>query len=142
DVAAVLAARLEAQAEAWSSAGRDVLLRLVRLRRTRLLPSAVAPAAESLWLVPLGVLDDRQTYWAAWRSLGNVLVASLPGHGADTIVTSMLAALTARRSPEQLRIWLIAQPRALPAPLFDVPHVVECIDPADDVGVARLVDQL
>jgi DNA-binding SARP family transcriptional activator/LysM repeat protein len=142
DLAPVFAARLEAEAEAWVSADQDVVLRVVRLRRTKLLPAADAPAIETPWLMPLGVLYDRQTYWAVWRSLGNVLVASLPGHGADTILTSLVATLTARRSPEQLRMWLVAQPRALPAPLFDVPHLVQSVDPGDDVAVAQLVDQL
>jgi DNA-binding SARP family transcriptional activator/LysM repeat protein len=142
DLAAVLAARLEAEAEAWVSADQDVVLRLVRVRRTRLLPAADAPIVETPWLMPLGVLYDRQTYWTAWHSLGNLLVASLPGHGADTILTSLVATLTARRSPEQLRMWLIAQPRALPAPLFDVPHLVQVVDPSDDLAVAQLIDRL
>jgi DNA-binding SARP family transcriptional activator len=37
---------------------------------------------------------------------------------------------------------LISDPRALPAPLFDVPHIVEVVDPGDDVAVAELVDRL
>jgi DNA-binding SARP family transcriptional activator len=142
DLAPVLAARLEAEAEAWVSADQDVLLRLVRLRRTRVLPAADAPMVETPWLLPLGVLYDRQTYWTAWHSLGNILVASLPGHGADSILTSLVATLTARRSPEQLRMWLVAQPRALPAPVFDVPHLVQAVDPGDDLAVAQLVDAL
>lgn len=142
DLAPVFAARLEAEAEAWVSSDQDVVLRLVRLRRTRLLPAADAPIVETPWLMPLGVLYDRQTYWIALHGLGNVLVASLPGHGADTILTSLVATLTARRSPEQLRMWLVAQPRALPAPLFDMPHLVEVVDPGDDVAVAQLVDRL
>ncbi len=142
DLAPVFAARLEAEAEAWVSADQDVVLRLVRLRRTRLLPAADGPIVETPWLMPLGVLYDRQTYWTAWHSLGNVLVASLPGHGADTILTSLVATLTARRSPEQLRLWLIAQPRALPAPLFEVPHLVQVVDPGDDDAVAQLADRL
>ena len=142
DLAPVFAARLEGEAEAWVSADQDVVVRLVRLRRTRLLPAADAPIVETPWLMPLGVLYDRQTYWTAWPSLGNLLVASLPGHGADTILTSLVATLTARRSPEQLRLWLIAAPRALPAPIFDVPHLVEVVDPGDDAAVAELVDRL
>ncbi len=142
DLAPAFAARLDAEAEAWVSADQDVVLRLVRLRRSRLLPAADAPIVETPWLMPLGVLYDRQTYWTAWPSLGNLLVASLPGHGADTILTSLVATLTARRSPEQLRLCLISDPRALPAPLFDVPHIVEVVDPGDDVAVAALVDRL
>ena len=69
-------------------------MRLVRLRKTRLLPTADS-LRDSPCLVPLGVLYDRQVYSAAWSSLGHVLVASLPGHGADTILTSVVATLTA-----------------------------------------------
>ena len=98
DLAPVLAERLQADASAWVSADQDVVVRLARLRRTRLLPTADA-LVDSPCLVPLGVLYDRQVYSAAWSSLGHVLVASLPGHGADTILTSLAATLTARRSP-------------------------------------------
>src|SRR5712691_2259042 len=141
DLAPVFAERLGADAEAGVSADQDVVLRLVRLRKTRLLPIADS-LRDSPCLVPLGVLYDRQVYSAAWSSLGHVLVASLPGHGAETILTSLVATLTARRSPEQLRMWLVAQPRSLPAPLFDVPHLVQVVDPSDDLAVAQLVDRL
>src|SRR5262249_27192105 len=115
-------AALDAEAEAWVSEDQDVVLRLVRLRKTRLLPGTEPPARE-IHQVPLGVLYDRQVFSADWNALGHVLVASLPGHGSDTIVTSLVASLTARRSPEQLQVWMIAEPRALAAPLFDLPHL-------------------
>jgi nucleoid-associated protein YgaU/two-component SAPR family response regulator len=141
DLAPLFAARLNADAEARVSADQDVVVRLVRSRRTRLLPTAEA-LRESPRLVPLGVLYDRQVYSAAWASLGHVLVASLPGHGADTILTSLVATLTARRSPEHLRVWVIGSSRALPAPVFDLPHLDRVVDPADELGLMRAADDL
>ena len=45
-----------------------MVLRLVRLRRIRLLPSADGPAVETPWLMPLGVLYDHGVLWVADRS--------------------------------------------------------------------------
>ena len=141
DLAAAFAERLEADVEACVSTDQDVVLRLVRLRKTRLLPTAdTAQAAPCL--VPLGVLYDRQTYATAWRSLGHVLVVSLPGHGADTILASLVATLSARRSPEQLRIWIVGSPRALPAPLFELPHLEQVVDPADAEALSDAIEHL
>src|SRR5262249_3733095 len=94
------------------------------------------------FLVQLGVLFDRQVYSVAWDSLGHILVTSLPGHGAHTILTSLVATLTARRSPQQLNIWMLASTRAVPAPLFELPHLVRSIDPGDDRELAHMVDDL
>lgn len=141
DLAPVFAHRVQADAEACVSADQDVLLRLTRLRRTRLLPTAEA-APDSACLVPLGVLYDRQVYSAAWNSLGHVLVAGLPGHGADTILTSLVATLTARRSPQEMRLWIIGSPRSLPAPLFDVPHLARTVDPTDDAALRQAASDL
>ena len=141
DLAPVLAERLQADASAWVSADQDVVVRLARLRRTRLLPTADA-LVDSPCLVPLGVLYDRQVYSAAWSSLGHVLVASLPGHGADTILTSLVATLTARRSPEELRVWIIGSSRSLPAPVFDLPHLERVVDPTDPSALQQSADDL
>src|SRR5712691_12315586 len=141
DLAPVFAERLGADAEAGVSADQDVVLRLVRLRKTRLLPIADS-LRDSPCLVPLGVLYDRQVYSAAWSSLGHVLVASLPGHGAETILTSLVATLTARRSPEQLRLWIIGSSRGLPAPVFDLPHLARVVDPDDETALAFAADEL
>jgi len=141
DLAPAFAARLGAGAEAWISADQDVVYRLVRMRKTRLLPAAEA-VADSPCLVPLGVLYDRQEYVATCTSLGHVLIASLPGHGADTILTSLVATLTARRSPQQLRVWMIARPRALPAPMFDLPHLSRSIDPGHEAALMLAAEDL
>src|SRR4029453_7359697 len=103
---------------------------------------AAEPPADGVCLVPLGVLYDRQVFYAVWHRLGHMLVASLPGHGADTILTSLIATLTARRSPEQLRVWLVAHPRALAAPLCQLPHVARAVDPEDEQAMTELIDDL
>jgi nucleoid-associated protein YgaU len=61
DLAPVFAQQLGAEVDAWVSADQDVGLRLSRLRRTRLLPSA-EHSQDSPCLVPLGVLYDRQVF--------------------------------------------------------------------------------
>jgi nucleoid-associated protein YgaU/DNA-binding SARP family transcriptional activator len=142
DLAPVFAERLAAEAEAWVSADQDVVVRLSIPRQTRLLPASESATAETPRLVPLGVLYDRQTFSATWSSLGHVLIASLPGHGADTILTSLVAALTARNSPEQMHMWMLAQPRALSAPVFTMPHVVHSVDPTDKDALAHTVEML
>ncbi|MBV9600662.1 MAG: LysM peptidoglycan-binding domain-containing protein [Chloroflexi bacterium] len=141
ELAPTFAHALDADVDACVSADQDVLWRLSRLRKTRLLPSIDAPAHEPC-LVPLGVLYDRQVYSVAWRNLGHLLVASMPGHGADTILTSLVATLTARRSPEQLQIWMFASGRALPAPLFEVPHLRRVVDPADESALLQAAEDL
>jgi DNA-binding SARP family transcriptional activator/LysM repeat protein len=141
DLAPAFAERLDAECEACVSADQDVLFRLVRLRKTRLLPSADAIQTTPC-LVPLGVLYDRQTYAAAWDSVGHVLIASLPGHGADTILSSLVATLTSRRSPEQLHVWMLAPPRCLPAPLFELPHLIRNVDPSDAEVLGPAMDDL
>jgi DNA-binding SARP family transcriptional activator len=141
DLASEFARRLDAEVEPSVSVDQDVVLRLTGLRRTRLLPTADV-SQRSPCLVPLGVLLDKQAFVAEWSSLGHVLVVSLPGHGADTILTSLVATLTARRSPEDLRVWVIGSRRALPAPLFEVPHLAEVIDPADEIALTAAVAAL
>jgi DNA-binding SARP family transcriptional activator len=71
-----------------------------------------------------------------------VLVASMPGHGADTILVSLVATLTSRLSPDRLRLWMLASPRALPAPLFELPHVARTVDPTDESALLQAAEDL
>jgi LysM repeat protein/DNA-binding SARP family transcriptional activator len=144
DLAPIFAERLHAEAEAWVSSDQDVQLRLSRVRKTRLLPAAAEIPAkrEPPWFVPLGVLYDRQVFSAAWPAVGHLLVASLPGRGAETILTSLLATLTAHRSPHELRAWLVARPRTLPAPVDELPHLDATIDPDNPEDFAGLLARL
>lgn len=140
DLAAQVGERLEAEAEAWVSSDQDVQLRIARVRKTRLLPPSNGTAeTPPPWFVPLGVLYDRQVFSAAWPAMGHVLVASLPGRGADTILTSLLATLTAHRSPQELRVWVVARPRAFPAPIDELPHLDATMNPDDAEDRAGLV---
>jgi nucleoid-associated protein YgaU/DNA-binding SARP family transcriptional activator len=141
DLAPAFAERLGAEVDACVSADQDVLLRLVRLRKTRLLPTADA-LEEAPCLVPLGLLYDRQVLSVALSSLGHVLIVSLPGHGADTILTSLVATITARRSPEQLRLWMLASARAVPAPLFALPHLARVVDPLNESALNLAIEDL
>jgi two-component SAPR family response regulator/LysM repeat protein len=142
DLAPTLSTELHSDVETWVSADRDLMLRLSGTRKTRLLPPAAHSIADLPRLLPLGVLYDRQTFSVAWEQLGHVLVASLPGHGSDTILTSLVAALTARESPAQTRLWLVARPRNLASPLFALPHVDLVLDPDDHGAMAELVQRL
>jgi nucleoid-associated protein YgaU/two-component SAPR family response regulator len=144
DLVPIFAERLQAEADAWVSSDQDVQLRLSRVRKTRLLPAAAEVPAnrEPQWFVPLGVLYDRQVFSAAWPAVGHLLVASLPGRGAETILTSLLATLTAHRSPLELRAWLVARPRTLPAPVDELPHLDATIDPDNPEDLAGLLARL
>lgn len=142
DLAPEFAARLDSDAEAVVTPDDDVLLRLVRLRKSKLLPSAHATGTVDDLCIPLGALPDHQIFSGAWSALGHVLIASLPGHGSDVILTSLLATLAARCSPDQLEIWTVADARALPAPIADMPHVRRAVDPADTKAVGGLLDDL
>ncbi|HEV7664443.1 MAG TPA: LysM peptidoglycan-binding domain-containing protein, partial [Chloroflexota bacterium] len=142
DLAPVIAAELDAEVDASVSADQDVMLRVAHPRKRRLLPLSGGLPTTMPRLLPLGVLYDRQSFAAAWEHLGHVLIASLPGHGADAILTSVVAALTARHSPTHLHVWLMARARALPRPLFDLPHVQCIIDPDDETAVADAIERL
>ena len=141
DLAPAFAEQLGAEVETAVSSDQDVQVKLLRLRNTRLLPTAES-VASSPCLLPLGLLFDKQIFSATWDGIGHILVVSVPQHGADTILTSLVATITARRPPEQVRIWMVAPPRALPAPLFEVPHLARLIDPASEQDLERLRDDL
>jgi two-component SAPR family response regulator len=142
DLAPVYATRLESDVEAWVSTDQDVQLRFDQPRKLRLLQPAAAEQPRLPTFVPIGLLMDRQVLSAEWSSMGNTLVASMPGQGADSILTSLLATLTARRPPSDLRMWLLAEPRTLPAPLEQLPHLEALIDPSAEDGLDELLGRL
>jgi len=142
DLAPVFAERLQVECTAWLSTDQDVHVRLTPPRKGQPLPPASANSANSPWFVPLGVLYDRQVYSVAWSAIGHLLVVGLPGHGADTILTSVLATVTARRSPEELRLWLVGDARTLPPPVANLPHLDALVDPATEDALAGLVARL
>ncbi|HEY3058971.1 MAG TPA: LysM peptidoglycan-binding domain-containing protein [Chloroflexota bacterium] len=142
DLAPVFEQRLQVDCTAWLSTDQDVHVRLTPPRKGHSLPPADTVIADAPWFVPLGVLYDRQVYSVAWSAIGHLLVVGPPGHGADTILTSVLATVTARRSPEELRLWLVGDARALPPPVAELPHLDAHIDPAADDALAGLVARL
>jgi len=121
-----------------STTDHDMALRVSGLKRVDLLAPLVHQPAEALPLLPVGLLSSAETLHANWRELGHVLVAGLPGGGADVILTSLLATLTARYRPDELRLWTIAEHRTLPSCLARLPHrCSDFIDPSDETGVRK-----
>jgi len=119
-----------------STADHDIALQASGLKRVDLLAPLVRQPAQVLPLVPVGLLSSGEMLHANWRQLGHVLVAGLPGGGADVILTSLLATLTARYRPDELRLWMIAEQRTLPSSLARLPH--QCsgfIDPSNETRV-------
>jgi DNA-binding SARP family transcriptional activator/LysM repeat protein len=138
-----LGPRIGIGAEAVLSADHDILLKLTGLRKLRLLGSGPSASESVPWLTELGVLYSRQILFVDWRALHHALVAGLQGQGADTILTSLLATLTARQRPSDLRLWMITPPRLLPAPLTRLPHLVRPpVAPDDAEGVIATIDEV
>lgn len=143
DAVSTIGSRLHAEAEAWVSSDGDVQLHITGLRKSRLSTVVSSPPETALPdFVPFGVLYDHRVFSAAWPAVGHVLVVSLPGRGADMILTSLLATLTARRSPHELRVWLVARPRTLPSPIDELPHLDTSIDPDDAEELEGLIARL
>ena len=71
------------------------------------------------------VLTDRRELWVDPTLGGHILVASLPGAGADVVLTSLVAALAARRTSSQLKVWTVAGHGQLPIVLDGLPHQVK-----------------
>ena len=89
---------------AWSLSG---------LKLATLLPEAPAKSAAPP-LLALGQAPDGATVYADWETLGHVLVAGLPGGGAEAVLTSLVVALAAQESPRAVRVWGIGDGRSLP----------------------------
>lgn len=140
DLVPVLAESLGREIDASVTADGDVSLTVRHRGKNR--PLAPAMPGPLPTLIPVGVLYDRRVVAAAWERLGHVLVTSSPGQGADTILTSVLAALGARCAPSRVRFWCVGSERALASPIFQLPHVDRRIDPTHPVAVARLVDDV
>jgi DNA segregation ATPase FtsK/SpoIIIE-like protein len=80
--------------------------------------------------------------FANWREFGHTLVASLPGAGAEVVLTSLIGALTARFRPDALRVRVIADRRTLPPQLAGLPHVdADLIEPSDTARVREAVGE-
>jgi hypothetical protein len=142
ELAPAFGARLGGRGQAWLTPDHDVML---QVSAPTLLGLGKAPqrADAPEWLVPVGVLTSGETLHANWRELGHALVASLPGGGADVVLTGLIAALAARCRPEDLELWTIATRRSLPPRLADLPHQrFGFVDPEDGEAVSKLLTRI
>lgn len=108
ELATPFGTRLGSDAQATVTAERDVVWRLTGLKIAGLLTPGADRPADPLALLAVGVAPSRETVYANWRALGHVLVAGLPGGGTDVVLTTLVAALAARRRPDELRLSMIA----------------------------------
>jgi hypothetical protein len=77
-------------------------------------------------LIPLGVLNDRQTLMGNWDALGHVLVASL----------------AARRAPADLSLAIVAARGTLERELLRLPHLLTSpVDPRDPDDVIEVMER-
>lgn len=130
ELAGSVGTRLGGRGRAVVTADGDVALQVAGLKGGALIaPAGHLPRA--LPLLPLGVLPGGETLSVNWQELGHVLVTGLAGEGTDVTLTSLLAALTAHCHPDELRLSIIADHRALPAQLQQLPHITDVIDPDD-----------
>lgn len=143
DLAAPFAARVGAAGQAGLTAEGDVVWRLSGLKSAGLLTPPTGPAAHAPPLIAMGVAPSRELVYAAWSALGHILIAGLPGSGTDVVLTTLLAAVAARRPPDALRLWMVADPRTVPRQLGHLPHRGgDVIDPEDTAAVRAVLANL
>ena len=120
----------------------DVAFRISSLALARLgLPPTSLPRTP-LCFLPLGVLPGQQTLWGNWPDMRHVLIAGLPGGGADVIFASLLAALSAHRRPDQLQLWTLTRRTTLPDQLRKLPHQQRILVDPDEEQVQALLEDV
>ncbi len=130
ELASEIRSRLGGVGQVSLTPDHDLLLRLTHLRQARVMLPPVHRVADSLCLVPLGMLPNRDLLSVNWPELGHALIAGTTGTGPAMILTSLVTALCARFHPDELRLWTIASSNTLPGELADLPHQVHgFIDP-------------
>lgn len=139
-LAPALGARLGGRCEIAPAASGDLFLRLTGLAPLdRLAPETAGGPV----LIPLGVLGNREAFHGNWAALGHILIAGLPGGGAETILSGFVAALAAALPPDRLCIRIVARRRTLPGELVALPHLKgEPIDPDDGPRVDAVLAEL
>ena len=135
-------ARLGGGVRASVTPDHDVAVRLSGRNGAGLLTRPSSRPEQLAPLLPVGITPNGETLYANWRELGHVLVAGLPGGGVEVVLTSLVAALTARCRPEALHLWTIARGRGLPAGLLALPHQRGVIEPGDGAQVGDLLGRL
>ena len=140
ELAERFASRIGGKALATLTPDHDVLLRIAGPSLAGLLSPSADRRAEAPCLLPLGVLPKGDTVYANWHELGHVLIAGLPGSGAEVILTSFVSALAARRRPSDLGLWTISRHRTLPPQLAYLPHQsLDAVDPGDPARVSEVL---
>lgn len=142
-VAPDLAERLGAKGRASRTADHDVLLQLSNLALLRLVVQPSAGPLSAVPLIALGVLPRGDAFHVNWHALKNVLIAGLPGAGADIVLTNIITTLAARCHPDQLRMYTVAARDSLPRPLLELPHQSSRdVSPTDGNAVDALLNDL
>lgn len=142
DLVPALAVDLGREIEASVSGDGDLIVHVGHSGKMRPLAPATADQRHAPVLIPVGVLYDRRIVAAAWGTFGHALVSSSPGQGAETILTSLIAAITARHAPVDLRLWCIGRSHALTAPIFTLPHVERRVDAENSLAVSAALEEL
>lgn len=146
-LASTLGARLGGKGKVTIPQGSgEVELRLSGIKAAALLGAAYGattgyPAPQ---LVPFAAQPNGATVFANWDALGHILIVGDDGEGVETVLTSLIAELASRRSPDDLRLWAVAHPRVLPHDLLRLPHWgrMEPFAPDDPNKVVPLLDAL
>lgn len=142
ELAGQFGARLGGSGHAAVTPDRDVVWRVGGLKMATLLPPPTERASQ-LPLLALGIVPGGETLYVNWHGLGHVLVAGLPGGGAEVVLASLVVALTAQRRPDLLRLWTVGSRRNLPPQLAGLPHQADgFVEPEDETRVAEALAEL
>lgn len=124
------------------SPDHDVVVRIPRKALTGLVKPPRTESGTTLPMIPIGQQSKDETLFVNWHELGHMLISGLPGAGADVVLTTLLASLAARFTPEQLQIWSVADLHLLPAQLRDLPHHRVSIDSEEKAEVEATLAKL
>lgn len=137
-----LATTPRAKCRVSTTPDHDIALKVSGPKSAALIPRVARHGVE-LTLLPVGLVPGDEMLHVNWRELGHILISGLPGGGADVILTSVIAALTARRRPDTLRLWTIADHRSLPASLAQLPHQISAfLDVGNEIEVGEVLSRL
>jgi hypothetical protein len=129
----------------------DVLVRVTWNPRRpidgNLLERVGALEVPSVWplpcLVPVLVLYDRQHFAINWHEVGNVLIASPTGQGAEAPLAALGAALASVRAPADLGMVIVARPHTLSDEVGLFPHtLIDVADPGDPDTVQQALESV
>lgn len=142
EIAEDLGRRLGGIGRAEFTPDHDVALRISSLALARLGAPPDDPPRSPLCLLPLGVPPGQEALWTNWPLLGHVLITGLPGGGTEVILTSLLAALTAHRRPDELRLWMLGRGTNLPEQLQRLPHLRPTLTDPGDGTIGTVLEEV